>query len=825
MPESANVATVRIQVLDDFLIEPDKTITLHLLPGTGYTIGTPASATITLRSNDPANSPPPRLELLPTVSMALNPPIVAPNSQLFFNIYTSGAYGPGSSGLVFLDSTAIANLQYSNLFGGLNFRIAFTSPTNGLHLLTALLSQTNGISQIATQTFRVADALIQPSRLDTISNGVPLKWFQLFTQSDFNANSSGGYMEILAPPAATNWKSALFMTASGSGAHRLSTYSGNGVIARDDVTANSELVARFNLPAGESLLQFDVTPWTQTKAGGYIGFKLQIDSTNASVFTGATFNDVYLGFFSETNDVPAAFEWLNFSGNNFFADEPIDVDLKIYDPDSRVKAVRFFEEVRVANSTNMARTNITETLLDLPPGTNFLSLQYTNFKVGTHYFGIEVATESGTTSRIFPSSSINPARAGARVHRWLGTDGDSRSFYVVDAAGRAWVWGDNSDGQLGLGFKGDPITRAVTVQAPGGRKWRQFTSNSYCAVGVTDDGAIYGMGQNMGGTPMLPTTGTDVPIAVSMQGVHFARRAGLAENALWIISEWSGLGLLYGTGVTPGTSFVDLETGGPHVLALDVFGKLWYGSGPAGFYNTFDAAAAGGVPPWTNFSTCATHSLALDAKGRLFGWGQNDAGQLPFPSGTNVPSLTLAAFPAGVTAWTKVAAGKYVSLAVDQDGRLYSWGVQGYTGSAEPWVKSKIVPVAVPSDETGWLDIATGSTFAAALSARGNLYVWGTIPASPAPRHVDLPELVTGLPDLLNTADSTAPVVTFEPTSIRASSQFQADLIAPAGSNLEIQASSDLVNWTTVTNIANAGAKTTFTAPIQGAGNLFIRVR
>src|SRR4051794_1915800 len=83
---TVNVATVHIQVLDDFSIEPDKTITLHVLPGAGYTVGT-ASATITLRSDDSAASLQWLFDLHPTISRWLDPMIVAPNSALTFDTY------------------------------------------------------------------------------------------------------------------------------------------------------------------------------------------------------------------------------------------------------------------------------------------------------------------------------------------------------------------------------------------------------------------------------------------------------------------------------------------------------------------------------------------------------------------------------------------------------------------------------------------------------------------------------------------------------------------------------------------------------------------
>jgi hypothetical protein len=820
VPGGTNVATVRIQVLDDFLTEPDKQIVLNLLPGPGYMVGMPSSATMTLRSDDPSLSFQPYIDVRPTLSPALNPPIVAPNSPLNFSVYGLGTYALG-----FLDSVFVGKSNYIGGYLSPGFRFSITGAPPGLHLLTAVINRPNDPSEILSAPFRVADALLRPSSKGYISNATFVNLntpYELFTLYD-TTPGRGAYMEFKVPPGATNWKSVLFMTPSYNAPHELFTYRGDGLVTTNEATPDAELVATFTPSASPPPLQIDTTKWTQKDAGGFIGFKLQVDPSapakEAGAF-GAGFNDISLVFFSETNDVPAHFNRVYFPTNVRFADQTFVVELEVYDSDSRIKSARVFD-VSSPSYQIKSRTKIGEVLLNLPPGTNFVSIQCTNLSAGTHYLLVELMTESGTTSYFLPSITLFPARAGAPVHRWFGTDGDSKSFYIVDASGRSWVWGDNTNGQLGIGFRGEPITRPVMLTPPAGKKWRRFTSASYCAVGVTDDGAIYGMGKNIDNSSIFYTADPNVPLPLPMRGNFLARRAGLTQHSLWIINELFELVPLFGPVASVGSSFVDFDTGGEHLLGIDGSGQLYYwpGDGSSSTYG----AVAGATLPWKEVSTCSTHSLALDAKGQLFAWGF--AEQLPFRSGVTVTSPQYAPFPAGVTTWKNVAAGKYVSLAVDQNGKLFSWGKQDYTGSAEPYVRSKIVPVQVPPEETDWLDIAVGSSFAMALSTRGNVYVWGDIPASPAARHVDFPELVTGFPDLLNAADAAAPVVTFEPTSVRAASEFAVDLIAPAGSNLAIETSSDLLNWTTVTNIVNAAPKTTFRTSIPGSGNLFIRVR
>lgn len=44
--------TIVLNVIDDTLVEPDETAVLQVLPGAGYTVGNPGSASIKITSND-----------------------------------------------------------------------------------------------------------------------------------------------------------------------------------------------------------------------------------------------------------------------------------------------------------------------------------------------------------------------------------------------------------------------------------------------------------------------------------------------------------------------------------------------------------------------------------------------------------------------------------------------------------------------------------------------------------------------------------------------------------------------------------------------------
>jgi hypothetical protein len=818
VPGSTDAALVRIQVLDDFVVEPDKTITLHLLPDQSYTSGPEDTATIILHSDDPTNLPTVySFELSPGYFLGLDPTILPPNSTVAAAVYPSLSTTWVS---LFLDSLQVASGKPS--FGeSFDFGSTFADPTPGLHLLTAVASDSRGLSGAGSIGFRVADALLipLPSAMGYMTNSTLVNTGRVFTYFDAGAGTAAAFIEFPVPAAASNWNGQLFLASPrgntpGNTPNQIFTYVGDGIITTNDYTAAAELIGTLDPTPSDSDFQIDVTKWTQAAAGGLIGFKLRVDPAfpaNTSFDFASQFQNIRLAFFSPSNDVPLYFTWVSAPTNNAHpADQPLTFDLRLYDPDSHVKNVQVSENIQTGHGSLYSIA--AEAAIDLPPGTNLFSLAATNLTPGSHTFTIRVTTDGGSVTHSYAPITVYLHDPQGPAHPWFGADGDSKALYLVDAAGRAWVWGDNSYGQLGLGFKGGALARPVMLAAPAGKKWRQFTSNSYCAAGVTDDGLLYGMGQNAAGFSSVFTTPDPTePSPLPLNGSFYVRRAGLTQNALWIINESSNLVSVFGS-ASAAKPIADLATGGYQLVSIDGTGNIVGVNSPA-------LAKL----PWKTVSTCATHSLALDSAGQLFVWGQNDNGQLPVHSGgSSVLTLTKVSFPPGVL---MIAAGNYVSLAVDSNGKLFSWGRNGYTGSTEPFALSRIVQVAMPADEVGWLDVAVGSTFAMALSARGNVYLWGDIPSSTASRHVDIPELVTGLPDLLNASEPVTPTVTFESQSVYLGSQLHMELVGTKGVAFKLESSADFLNWTTVTNIPNATGKTTVAAPFSPSGQLFLRVK
>lgn len=116
----------------------------------------------------------------------------------------------------------------------------------------------------------------------------------------------------------------------------------------------------------------------------------------------------------------------------------------------------------------------------------------------------------------------------------------------------------------------------------------------------------------------------------------------------------------------------------------------------------------------------ARSSGVIDPQGRLWTWGENTWGQLG--DGTILPRARPATvpFPAGVTRWTRAAIGLR-TLALDQDGRLFAWGITGVPGRL---TGRQLAPALLSSAR--WTEVAEASAgnLDLARADDGELWRW-----------------------------------------------------------------------------------------------------
>ena len=265
--------------------------------------------------------------------------------------------------------------------------------------------------------------------------------------------------------------------------------------------------------------------------------------------------------------------------------------------------------------------------------------------------------------------------------------------------GTVWSWGDNSNGQLGIGSASpNPVTRPVHIQ--------NFTEVIAIAAGISGalalraDGSVWAWGDNLNGQLGNESSGSTPGPAPGP--VHLP--AGVTAKAI--------------------------AMGGRHALALGDDGTLWsWGDNRSGQLGNGAASApvprpvrtltVGGV---VGLAAGSGFSLATIADGTVYAWGDNSSGAVGVGTGR---VHTTATPVSNLTDAVGVAAGDTFAAAVRADGSIWTWGSNGLgelgTGAAGA---ARILPAPVPA-LSGFTAVSASGSTGLGLHSGGTVWAWG----------------------------------------------------------------------------------------------------
>ena len=326
----------------------------------------------------------------------------------------------------------------------------------------------------------------------------------------------------------------------------------------------------------------------------------------------------------------------------------------------------------------------------------FKSLAY-DYKLWS--WGLNSAGQLGLNEGASDPDKSSPVQVPGTNWKTIGSneEGTKRSISAVTAAGELFVWGENEGGVLG---DNSTIDKSSPIQIPGNWGYAMIGGAS---IGVKADGTLWSWGDDTNG---MGGRNTD--------GVRVSSPTQIGSSADWA----SGRG--------------KISTG----AAIKTDGTLWMwgsnSSGQSGQNNRTVYSSPIQVPgtTWNNIDVgYYGWAVATKTDGTGWSWGHNRLGTLGLNQGGEPGPHRSSPTQLPGTTWAAINAGYLNNTAVKTDGTLWGWGQNnaGQIGNNNRTTCSS--PVQVPG--TTWssnpYNIATGADGATSIAIRtdGTLWVWG----------------------------------------------------------------------------------------------------
>lgn len=317
--------------------------------------------------------------------------------------------------------------------------------------------------------------------------------------------------------------------------------------------------------------------------------------------------------------------------------------------------------------------------------------------------------------------------------------------------GRAWSWGYNQYGQLGINASGITASRLTPVSVLGAIKtFCKISAGANQSLAIDKNGRAWGWGRNVSGEVGDNTvTQRNTPVSVGGAVKTFCHiETSLGNHTVAIDKNgraWAwgdnGNGRLGDNTITSrrtpvsvvGTvkTFCKIAVGNAWSLAIDKNGRAWAwgngGDGRLGRNSTVSSltpvSVLGAVKTFCHISAGNATSAAIDKNGKIWSWGFNNSGQLG--NAQNTSRLTPVSLAGAVKTFCKISLGNGQTLALDKNGRAWGWGFNANALLGDNSVTARNTPVSVAGTAKTFCQIAAGNQQAAAIDKYGNTWAWG----------------------------------------------------------------------------------------------------
>ena len=375
--------------------------------------------------------------------------------------------------------------------------------------------------------------------------------------------------------------------------------------------------------------------------------------------------------------------------------------------------------------------------------------------VNTVYaWGLNTYGELGDGTQTQRNSPVLISFSGIGSNTIVDLTAESVHSMALASDGTVWVWGSNTNGELGDGTTTQRNSPTHLTSLSGIVALQTGSSHS---LAIKSDGSLWGWGTNSVGEL---GDGTEVPHNIPEQILPVSNAEYLAagnEDSLILKTDGtiSGFGANNCGQLGDGLSMFNVSAGpilrppssvpvrqisggcnGDHTLAVDDNGAVWsWGCNSSGqlgdgTYNerispvpvSFSGLGSATI---TAVAANCLRSLALDSNATVWSWGAADLGN-GSTSGSNQPvHLT------GLSGITAITEGNNWGLALDSSGHVWSWGANGYGQLGDNTTTTRTSPVEAVNYSggsgtylSGVTAISAGQDHSLALIG-GAVYAWG----------------------------------------------------------------------------------------------------
>ena len=255
---------------------------------------------------------------------------------------------------------------------------------------------------------------------------------------------------------------------------------------------------------------------------------------------------------------------------------------------------------------------------------------------------------------------------------------------AIDSEGVLWAWGqlDEGTGTINFPAQVSGMTNIIAIAAYG----REGSPDP--AVAVKADGTVWMWGTSYCDTYGFPPVQiAGVSNVISVAAGNCQTLALISNGTVWM---W-GNGSEVPAPVSGLSNIVAICAGDGHALALASNGLVWawgdnsagqLGDGQTEGYSTMPVRVVG-LTNVIGIAGGTWHSVAVDAQGRLWAWGNDQWGQLG--DGGSVGGVSVPMQVPGLSNMVSAAAGSFASAALDGNGREWQWGMGSDWPRLESW--------------------------------------------------------------------------------------------------------------------------------------------